>query len=166
VVCVADGDGRPGFIITRRGGRLRAHGGQWALPGGRVDPGETAVEAARREVAEELGCAAGEHLGDLDDYPTRSGYRITPCVFWAEAAPALRPNPDEVAEVHTVAFADIGAPRFLRIPESDRPVIQLPLLGTLLHAPTGAVLHQFLEVGLYGRSTRVTGYEQPVFAWR
>jgi hypothetical protein len=57
-------------------------------------------------------------------------------------------------------------PRFLRIPESDAPVIQLPLLGRLVHAPTAAVLHQFREVVLCGRPTRVRHLEQPVFARR
>ena len=45
-------------------------------------------------------------------------------------------------------------------------MIQLPLLGTLVHAPTAAMLHQFGEVVLHGRPTRVAHFEQPVFAWR
>jgi hypothetical protein len=57
-------------------------------------------------------------------------------------------------------------PRFVTIPESDAPVIQLPLLGRLVHAPTGAVLYQFRELALHGRLTRVGHFEQPVFAWR
>jgi 8-oxo-dGTP pyrophosphatase MutT (NUDIX family) len=164
-VCVGVPGGGAGFLLTRRAA-LRAHNGQWALPGGRVDPGETVEEAARRELAEELGYTAGPLLGHLDDYPTRSGYRISPVVLWGHADPRLHPNPAEVAEVHAVPFPEIGSPRLLRIPESDRPVLQLPLLGTLLHAPTAAVVHQFIELGLHGRATRVDGFEQPVFAWR
>jgi len=57
-------------------------------------------------------------------------------------------------------------PRFLTIPESERPVIQLPIVGALVHAPTAAVIYQFAEVVLRDRHTRVDGYEQPVFAWR
>jgi 8-oxo-dGTP pyrophosphatase MutT (NUDIX family) len=157
------------FLLTRRAARLRGHAGQWALPGGRTDGAETPGETARRELAEELGLALGPEaeLGLLDDYATRSGYVITPVVLWAGPSPALVPNPAEVAELHRVALADLDVePRYLTIPESDAPVIQLPLLGRNVHAPTGAVLHQFREVVLHGRDTRVAHLEQPVFAWR
>jgi 8-oxo-dGTP pyrophosphatase MutT (NUDIX family) len=166
VVVVGDAQGRACFLLERRAGGLRSHGGQYALPGGRVDDGEDVEAAARRELVEELGWSAGEHLGALDDYVTRSGYRISPVVLWGAAEPALDPNPAEVADVYLVPFAGVGEPRLLAIPESDRPVLQLPLLGTLLHAPTAAVVHQAMEVGLAGRATRVAHLEQPVFAWR
>lgn len=165
VLLVGDAAGRACVILTRRANRLRAHGGQWSLPGGRVDAGEDAEEAARRELLEELGAEAGACLGLLDDYPTRSGYRITPVLLWGGADPDLDPNPAEVASAHLVPLEAVGAPRFVTISESDRPVIQLPMLGTLLHAPTAAVLHQALELILHGRVTRVAELEQPVFAW-
>ena len=57
-------------------------------------------------------------------------------------------------------------PRFLTIPQSDLPVIQLPIVGSLVHAPTAAVIYQFAEVVLRNRQTRVDGFEQPVFAWK
>src|SRR5262245_16727684 len=86
VVLRSDADGHASFLLTRRAKGLRAHGGQWALPGGRLDPGEGAEEAARRELDEELGLslAAEAVLGALDDYGTRSGFIITPIVFWAD----------------------------------------------------------------------------------
>jgi 8-oxo-dGTP pyrophosphatase MutT (NUDIX family) len=157
------------FLLTRRAATLRGHAGQWALPGGRAEPGESAGATARRELAEELGLALGPEaeLGLLDDYPTRSGYVITPVVLWGGADPALVPNPAEVGELHRVPLGAIDVePRFLTIPESAAPVIQLPLFGRYVHAPTGAVLHQFREVVLHGRATRVAHLEQPVFAWR
>jgi 8-oxo-dGTP pyrophosphatase MutT (NUDIX family) len=168
-IAVVEGDDGPGVLLTRRAERLRAHAGQWALPGGRIDSGETAVEAALRETDEELGLRLQPEdvLGVLDDYATRSGYVITPVVLWAGQPGELTPNPDEVASVHVTSLVELDVePRFLTIPESTAPVIQLPLLGSLIHAPTAAVLHQFREVALHRRSTRVAGYEQPVFAWR
>jgi 8-oxo-dGTP pyrophosphatase MutT (NUDIX family) len=166
ITLVADGGA---FLLTRRAATLRGHAGQWALPGGRTDPGEAPTPAARRELAEELGLVldADAELGLLDDYATRSGYLITPVVLWAGTDPMLRPSPVEVAEVHRVPLELLDVePRFLSIAESDAPVIQLPLLGRYVHAPTGAVLHQFREVVLHGRPTRVAHFEQPLFAWK
>src|SRR5437763_13930443 len=97
------------LLLTLRAASLRAHRGQWALPGGRCDAGETPVEAALRELDEELALklATSEVLGLLDDYPTRSGYLITPVVVWAADSAAIRPNPDEVASAHRIALAPI-----------------------------------------------------------
>lgn len=170
-VLLPDAEGRPCFLITRRAATLRKHGGQWALPGGRIDAGETAERAALRELQEEVGLTLDEStvLGALDDYGTRSGFIITPVVVWAEPDHELVPNPAEVAKIYHVPLDDLegpDVPRFISIPESDRPVIQLPLLGTLIHAPTAAVLYQMREVVVHGRPTRVNHFEQPVWAWR
>jgi 8-oxo-dGTP pyrophosphatase MutT (NUDIX family) len=158
------------FVLTRRASSLRSHRGQWALPGGRCDSGETAVVAALRELHEELGLALGEDhvLGLLDDYPTRSGYLITPVVVWGDAGAALTPNPDEVAAAHRIALAEIertDAFDFTVIPESTRRVIRFHFEGQMIHAPTAAMIYQFSEV-LAGRATRVAELEQPVFAWK
>jgi 8-oxo-dGTP pyrophosphatase MutT (NUDIX family) len=166
-----DPDGRASFVITRRASKLRAHGGQWALPGGRLDEGESPEIAALRELSEEVGLdlAPQSVLGLLDDYPTRSGYVITPVVVWAGSGACLEPNPEEVAAVYRVPVSELDRPdipRLRSIPESDRPVISVPLLGTHIHAPTAAILYQLREVALWGRDTRVADYEQPVFAWR
>jgi 8-oxo-dGTP pyrophosphatase MutT (NUDIX family) len=168
---VAGTAGGPAVLLTRRAPRLRAHGGQWALPGGRLEPGESSVDAALRELHEELGLdlAVGHVLGILDDYPTRSGYVITPVVVWGGADPHLQPDPGEVLSVHRISFRELcrpDSPRFVAIPESDRPVVQLPIGGDLVHAPTGAVLLQFRRVAVEGVAERVSDYEQPVFAWR
>jgi 8-oxo-dGTP pyrophosphatase MutT (NUDIX family) len=170
VVVLDDPDRGPGVLLTRRTSDLRDHPGQFALPGGSLDPGENPVAAARRELDEELGLVleADTVLGLLDDYPTRSGFVITPVVMAAAGAVGdLRPSPKEVSELFHIRLDELDVePRYLAIDESSRPVVQLPLLGHLVHAPTAAVLLQFREVALHGRSTRVDGLEQPVFAWR
>ncbi len=163
--------GGAAVLLTRRGSHLRGHRGQWALPGGRVDRGETMLEAAIRECSEEVGLelTCDDLLGQLDDYPTRSGYVISPFVFWLTDDREPVANPAEVASVHRVSLRELirpDSPRFVSIPESDRPVVQVPIGGDLIHAPTGAVLYQFRAVAYDGLNTRVDELEQPVFAWR
>jgi len=163
--------GGAAFLLCRRASRLRRHAGQWALPGGRIDEGETALDAALRELDEELGLRLGPDsvVGWLDDYPTRSGYVITPVVLWGGEDPRLDPAPDEVLAAYRIGLHALrdSEPRFISIPESDRPVLQLPLGNDLIHAPTAAILFQLRQVGLLGRSgERVDHFEQPVFAWR
>jgi 8-oxo-dGTP pyrophosphatase MutT (NUDIX family) len=150
---------------------MNRHAGQWALPGGRLDAGETALDAALREVDEEIGLRLDPSsvVGWLDDYVTRSGYVITPVVLWGGVDPDLRPAPEEVLALYRIGLHALrdGEPRHVTIPESDRPVIQVPLGRDLIHAPTGAVLYQFRQVVLLGRpDTRIDHLEQPVFAWR
>lgn len=169
LVVVIDAQGQPCFLLTMRPSRMREHPGQYALPGGRIDAGETAAQAALRELDEEIGLRLDESsvLGMLDDFVTRSGYVMTPFVVWGGVNPAMDPSPDEVAILHVIPLHDIDIdPRLIGIPESDRPVIQLPFHGDFVHAPTAAIIYQFREVVLRGRSTRVDQLEQPVFAWR
>lgn len=163
--------GGAAFLLCRRASRMNKHAAQWALPGGRVDPGETAEQTALRELDEELGVRlhADAVIGRLDDYATRSGYVITPVVVWGGAGLDLQPNPDEVAHAYRIGLHELcreDSPRFIDIPESDRPVVQVPLGTDLIHAPTGAMLVQFRWIALEGRiDVRVDEFEQPVFAW-
>ena len=163
--------GGAAFLLCRRASRMNRHAGQWALPGGRIDRGESALEAGLRELDEELGLRLDRSsvLGWLDDYVTRSGYRISPVVLWGGADPAITPAPDEVLAVYRIGLHALLAadPRFVEIPESEKPVLQLPLGNDLIHAPTGAMVFQLRQVALLGHAgERVDGYEEPVFAWR
>ncbi len=171
VCLVPDREGDASFLLTRRVRSLRRHGGQWALPGGRLDPQEEPEQAARRELEEELGIAAAALvlLGRLDDFATRSGFLISPLVLWSAEPVTLRPDPAEVERAYHVKLRDLDRPDvpiLTTIPESERPVLSMPILGQRVHEPTAAILYQLLEVALRGQDTRVGHYEQPVFAWR
>ena len=132
--------------------------------------GETQIQSALRELREELGLDLGPDsvLGLLDDYPTRSGYLVTPVVIWVASPQEILPNPAEVASVHTIGLATIERTEafdFVTIPESERRVIRFHFGERMIHAPTAAMIYQFREV-LAGRDTRVADLEQPVFAWK
>jgi 8-oxo-dGTP pyrophosphatase MutT (NUDIX family) len=168
-VCVLLRQGEPCLLLTKRAAGLRNHSGQWALPGGSREPGESAQETALRELREETGVAAemGDVLGTLDDYATRSGFLITPVVMWGGPVGTLVRQSSEVARIHVIPLADFDhPPELLRIPESPAPVLRLTLLDGHVYAPTAAIIHQFCQLARHGLTTRVAHFEQPVFAWR
>ncbi|MDE0943067.1 MAG: CoA pyrophosphatase [Alphaproteobacteria bacterium] len=171
ITLVCDSNGEGAYVLTRRASRLNTHAGQFALPGGRIDDGETPIQGALRELREEVDLTLdeGDVLGLLDDYTTQSGYLITPIVVWGGTDATLKANPDEVAHIHRITFRELNrpdSPELVEIPESERPVIRLLMGDDALHAPTAAMVYQFREVGLYGRQTRVAHLGEPVWAWR
>jgi len=162
---------RAALILTRRAEQMRHHAGQWALPGGRIDAGETPEQAALRELREEVNLVLDDAsiLGRLDDYVTRSGFVITPVIVWAGPARAMRPNPAEVASIHRIPideFMRADAPLLDAGPDLARPVLRMPVGPHWIAAPTAAVLYQFRELCIAGRTTRVAHFDQPEFAWR
>ncbi len=167
----ASWSGQAALILTRRAAHLRKHPGQWALPGGRIDAGESAEQAALREMREEvdLQLDEGAVLGRLDDFITRSGFIITPVVIWAGAAQHIKPNPAEVASIHRIPvteFLRADAPLLADEGNSEQMVLRMPVGDHWIAAPTAAVLCQFRELCIEGRSTRVAHFEQPSFAWK
>ena len=159
------------FILTIRASKLTHHAGQRAFPGGRIDRGETTEQAVLRELEEEIGLSLKPDsiLGHLDDYATRSGFVITPVVVWSASNLNLEPNPDEVASIHRIPLSELirsDSPILESIPESNNPVIKMPLGNDWFAAPTAAIAYQFREVAILGKKTRVSHFEQPLFAWR
>ncbi len=159
------------ILLTRRSTKLKKHAGQWALPGGRVDEGEKPAETALRELEEEVGLKLGKErvIGRLDDYTTRSGFTIKPIVVWGGRVTKLVANPDEVEAIHRIPVAEFmraDAPILQTIPESENPVLLMPVGESWIAAPTAALLYQFREVCILGKNTRVAHFEQPYFAWK
>ena len=159
------------LILTRRSLRLRNHPGQWALPGGRIDRGETPEETALREMYEEVGLRldGAAILGRLDDFTPRSGFTITPIVLWAGPDCELVPNEHEVDSIHRIPVTEFlreDAPLLDPSEDECAPVLRMPVGHSWIAAPTAAMLFQFREVCLLGNEVRVAHYEQPAFAWR
>ena len=164
---------QPCVILTLRPTRLNQHSGQYALPGGKLDFDETPYEAAIRELDEELGLSLAPRniLGRLDDYPTRSKYRISPIVLWGGDNPTLYPSAEEVERVFYIPFTELDSdaiPVFEPGVDPDRPVLccEFLVLGHRMYSPTASILYQFREVAIRGNSTRVSHFDQPKFAWK
>ena len=161
------------ILLTRRPESLKRHSGQYALPGGMLDAGEDALQAGLREMEEEIGLTLhpSSMIGMLDDFGSRSGFCITPIVFWAGPSVALKPAPDEVAVVFHIPLDELNHPRIPEMADvegTEEPVFcaPLPTVGDEIYAPTAAMLYQFRQVALRSEMTRVSHIEQPQFAWR
>ena len=162
--------GKAALILTKRSAKLRKHAGQWALPGGLRERGESPEEAALRELEEEVGLRLDpDHiLGRLDDYSTRSGFTITPIVVWGGSDRTLVANPSEVASIHRIPLTEFmrkDSPILEDNLEGENPVLLMPVGNSWIAAPTAAMIYQFREVAILGREKRVAHYEQPYFAW-
>lgn len=160
-VTVVSGSGGPAVLLTRRADALSNCPGQLALPAQWAGRWESASAAARARLADDFGICLppASVLGLLDDYPCEhlgAGSRvITPVVLWAG-------DHAQIGGVIAIRFADLDVePMFVSSAEADRPVIRLPLHGEWLHAPAAAVLHQFREVVLHRRGTRVAHLGPP-----
>jgi 8-oxo-dGTP pyrophosphatase MutT (NUDIX family) len=168
IVVLEDDDGEACIPVFMRAAGLSRHPGQFALPGGKLHSGELAEAGAIRELGEELGLSAPSDavIGLLDDYDTRSGFTITPVVMWSSAGVTdLQPSAGEVAELFLLRLQDLrSAVGSARRGASRSFCLELP--WGPIYAPTAAILYQFSEVALDGRTTRVKDFYQPPFARR
>lgn len=157
-------------VLTRRASHLQRHPGQWAFPGGRIDPGESAEQCARRECLEEIGLELGGDslVGALDDFVTRSGFVISPFLFWHQEPARFILEPNEVESVHVVAWRDFDRPDVPRQRRSSQGhrLMSMPVDGSWVHAPTAAVLHQAFCLIWRLEWQDVRTAEQPMFASR
>lgn len=158
--------GKPTFVLTRRALTMRRNAGNYALPGGNIEPGEDVVAAAARESCEELGVTVGPDaaLGLLDDFVTLGGHRVTPVVLWSDAPLRLAIDPVEVHKAWRISLAELDhrdSPRRLAHEGGPDPILQMRLRGGWVNAPTAAWLFQFREVALHGRTVRLDGVGQP-----
>lgn len=170
-IVVAPGEAGPTFLLTRRAMHLRRNAGNYALPGGGLDPGEDAVAAACRETQEEVGVDLSREaaLGLLDDFATLGGHVVTPVVLWS--AEPLHPvaNPEEVHIVWQVPLSDLDhprAPRREKHPNGGPPILRMFARGGWVNPPTAAFLWQFREVCLHGRMVRTDQIGQPTWTAR
>tara|TARA_R110002096_G_scaffold106622_7_gene234263 strand:+ start:8004 stop:8663 length:660 start_codon:yes stop_codon:yes gene_type:complete len=159
------------LVLTKRSSKLKNHPGQWALPGGRIDAGETPEQAALREMHEEVGLELplDAVIGRLDDFITRSGFIMTPVVVWIGPERRFVANEHEVDSIHRIPVAEFmrrDAPMLNSEESAGEPVLRMPVGDNWIAAPTAAILYQFREVCIDGRETRVAHFEQPAFAWR
>ena len=167
-IVLLDDGGIPSVPIFQRSLNMSRHAGQMALPGGKVHVDETLEACALREVYEELGLGLdpGCVLGALDDFDTRSGFTITPIVVWSGAGvAALKPSKSEVARVFVVGVPELR--QAVAAAAGAGPTeFSLKLRHVEVFAPTAAILYQFSEVGVDGRSCRVGDFYQPPFTHR
>ena len=159
------------LVLTRRSSKLKKHAGQWAFPGGRIDGAETPEETAIRETHEEIGLSLPESalIGRLDDFVTRSGFLITPVLFWAGPQDSFEINPYEVESIHRIPIGEFlreDAPMLDDTEGEGAPVLRMPVGDDWIAAPTAAIIYQFREVCILGRPTRVAHFDQPKFAWK
>jgi 8-oxo-dGTP pyrophosphatase MutT (NUDIX family) len=157
LVALVDGDNGAEVLLTKRSEMLRNHRGEISLPGGRLDPGESPVEAALREADEEVGLAPAAvrvhgQLSHLSTIVSRS--YIVPVVGTIDERPQLTPHDREVARILWVPVAELISPTTFReewwgTPPLDRRMIFFELDDETIWGATAAILYELLSI-VYG----------------
>jgi 8-oxo-dGTP pyrophosphatase MutT (NUDIX family) len=151
LIAITDRD-VPGILFLHRPSNMRAHAGQIAFPGGRIDPGETPVEAALREAWEELGIRPDDVrvIGTGDVYRTGSGYEITPVLGIVPADLEIVPNPAEVAQWFEAPVDFVLDPanevqRKVEYKGQQLHFVEIDWKGHMIWGVTGAILHNLAK---------------------
>jgi 8-oxo-dGTP pyrophosphatase MutT (NUDIX family) len=161
----------PSYVLTRRALNMRRGAGNYALPGGNCDPDEDVIDAAIREVREELGVNIVREavLGLLDDFVTLGGHVVTPVVLLSAEPLQLNPDPGEVHSAWFLPLSELDhpeAPRRIQHPDGGDPILRMFANRDWINPPTAAWLYQFREVALHGREVRVSTVGQPSWTAR
>jgi len=137
----------PGILLLHRPSHMRAHPGQIAFPGGKIDPGESPEQAALREAWEELGIDPEQVriVGRGDVYRAHSGYEITPILATVPADIAITPNPTEVAQWFEAPVAHMLHPdnhleRWVEWEGGLRPYYEIPWQDHVTWGVTAALI--------------------------
>jgi peroxisomal coenzyme A diphosphatase NUDT7 len=154
LIALVDGGDGPEVLLTRRAAHLRNHHGEISFPGGRLDPGETPVEAAIREAHEEVALAPAvvEVVGELDHLNTVvSRNYIIPIVARLAGRPSLRPAQDEVDRILFVPLAELRRSDTYReerwgVPPTDRAIHFFELDDETVWGATARMLVQLLAL--------------------
>ena len=149
---IVDRPGGPTVLLTLRASDMRAHSGQVAFPGGKIDAGESPREAALRETREEIGLDERfiEPLGWLDPFFTGTGFRVAPLVALVEPSFSLRLNKFEVDEVFETPFAFLMDPANHLLEDREwqgrrRKYYAMPHEGRYIWGATAGILRNLYE---------------------
>jgi len=151
LVPLLDAPGGVEVLFTVRAAALKSHAGEIAFPGGRLDPGESHLEAALRETQEEVGLVVTPEqvLGRLSDHPSPAGYVATPFVARVPWPQPLELNTAEVDTVFSVPLAELAAiepdTRVAELKRYRRLLYSYPWGEYLIWGFTGNVVRDLLE---------------------